>query len=481
MPSIPENVWIIADRCQHRLGRLWPDKPLALLPIAGRSILEYVMDELFESEIRQATLAISSEIDAIRNLLAGGARWGVELEETLTRGDCSRHRILADCGGAESRLLIYADRLRAPCLKEFLREADLLIARRCSGQIGFRPGSIEALGEDGLPLGLELFTGSGGPAETVTLRRHSAIAVDTPEGIHAANVAATTGRIPVTLHARELAPGVWAGRRVSLGRDIELNAPVFLGSGCDVGEGAVVGPGAILGSNCIVDEGVEVRNASVLGETYVGSPSALESLVARGGAAHRLTRPRAGTASPVLRRLDLNATLRGLASVAMRTTLALTVTVALPIFLLWLVSAFVAAPRDPFVRRRLWSNRTTRATFRAIEARASIPLRRLPWIFAVIRGDLDLLGIRPAEPASSDSARPWVGEILASARSGWLGPAALCSPEGGELETDLAEAVWMADRSLRSDLALLCRLAWVSIVLRPQVLPRRLATAEGRP
>ncbi|MEO1087279.1 MAG: hypothetical protein AAFY88_23840 [Acidobacteriota bacterium] len=240
MSSKIENVWVVADRSDHDLGAVWPGRPLALMPIAGRALIEYVMDELFEARIPRATVAVSSEVAACRELLAGGHRWGVELRETLTRGETSTRRILADAPevDAGATLVVYADRFRTPAVARFLRVARRLGPTRPGEEPGFRPGTIVAVGEDGRPLGIELVRGAGGPRRTLVLPNTCSFDVATADGIYAAHLAAVGGLVRVALHAREIDDGVWAGRQVQLGDGVTLRAPVFLGPGCEVGDGS---------------------------------------------------------------------------------------------------------------------------------------------------------------------------------------------------------------------------------------------------
>ena len=121
-----EDVWIMADQSRHDLGSLWRDRPLALLPVAGRTVLEYTLDDLFEAGVRRARLAVSSRLNDLRNVVAGGDRWSLEISQVLTRGDADPGRLIAAHAGEEEgsvSLLIKADQIRTPCLKLFLEVA----------------------------------------------------------------------------------------------------------------------------------------------------------------------------------------------------------------------------------------------------------------------------------------------------------------------------------------------------------------------
>lgn len=61
-----------------------------------------------------------------------------------------------------------------------------------------------------------------------------------------------------TLNYRRLAPGVWCGEDVEIGRDVRITGPVLVGHGCRIGEGAIVVGPTILGAGCHVGPGSSI-------------------------------------------------------------------------------------------------------------------------------------------------------------------------------------------------------------------------------
>ncbi|MEM1177955.1 MAG: hypothetical protein AAGM22_06410 [Acidobacteriota bacterium] len=502
-----ENVWIAADRGSHDLGEVWPGRPPALLPIAGRALIEYVMDELFEAKITRATVALSAEVAACRELLAGGARWGVELREALTRGKTTRRRIFADgsagggptSGGAadphQLALVVYADRFRTPAVASFLKLAGRLGPRRVDRELAIRPGSIVAVGEDGRPLGIELICGNGGPRRTLVIPKTCSFDVGTADGILAAHLAAVTGLIPVALHAQEIEDGVWIGRQVQVAEDVTFHAPVFVGPGCEIGKGAVVGPHAFLGPNCFLEPAARIENAALLEHTFAGPGAEIVDAVANGKVATPVAcglvarersadgRPGGPQLSRDLSRLDATAALQWLSSRCLRTTLGVAILVAMPLLLLWYVLAVITKPTAPLRHRVLRSNRPSKKIFHAFEATAWPGWRRLPWLLAVVTGDLDLVGVRPHDAESGavepgEAPRPWRQEIVGTARAGLISPAILM-PDATPMAQDLAEAAWLADRTWRSDVGLIATAVLRSLDLRRGFFPPAARTSAG--
>ncbi|MCG8455194.1 MAG: NDP-sugar synthase [Holophagales bacterium] len=464
MTEIIDNVWIIADRDQHELGDPWAGEPLALLPVAGRTLLEYTMDDLFEAGVRQANLALSAGVEEIRHVLAGGDRWGIRLKEILTRGNCDPARLNAALGNtAAPALIVHADRLRSPAVDQVLREAQRLFSPADGStehRPGFEPGSLVAYGGDGRPLGVEVVTGSDGPSRILVLPTCSSVAIDAPDSLHDANLAVITGQIGVAPHAREIAEGVWAGRQVKIGPGVELSAPSFIGSGCEIGAGAILGAETILGAGCTVDTNARLSRVVVLDNTYIGSESRVEDVLVRGRSIYPMVGDDdtgGGQEIPVAP-LSATGARQWLVRRVFRVCFALLTFLLLPLLPLWALASVLANPSRPFVRRRWSSNRRANRTFEVLESTTAIPfLDTLPWLFPVLLGDLDLLGVRP-RPAGyvPRGDTPWQREILRTARAGLVGPAQLLSSPS-QLEAELAEADWLETRTWKSDLGLILR------------------------
>lgn len=81
----------------------------------------------------------------------------------------------------------------------------------------------------------------------------------------------------------ELRPGVWAGPGARVDPSAELVAPCWIGGYARVGANCRLGPNAFVGPGAYLDEDVEVSDAIICADTYVGSHTSLRKMVAQGG------------------------------------------------------------------------------------------------------------------------------------------------------------------------------------------------------
>lgn len=86
----------------------------------------------------------------------------------------------------------------------------------------------------------------------------------------------------LSLPTREIAPGIWSGRKTIIDSDARLTPPVLLGQNCHVGRGVELGPDAVIGSNVFIDDDATISQSTVLDGTYVGRLVNLQNRVVSG-------------------------------------------------------------------------------------------------------------------------------------------------------------------------------------------------------
>ncbi|HMK83516.1 MAG TPA: sugar phosphate nucleotidyltransferase, partial [Candidatus Bathyarchaeia archaeon] len=75
---------ILAGGAGTRLYPLTAYLPKALIPVGNRYVIEYIIEYLKHSQIRDIVMLVSdNEVDLIRNHLQDGARFGVHLEYSV--------------------------------------------------------------------------------------------------------------------------------------------------------------------------------------------------------------------------------------------------------------------------------------------------------------------------------------------------------------------------------------------------------------
>jgi len=75
---------------------------------------------------------------------------------------------------------------------------------------------------------------------------------------------ALAGKLNIEIPAHEVGDGVWMGDRVEVDTSVEIVGPVYLGTGVRIRQGASIGPRAIIGAETEIEQGARVSN-SILG------------------------------------------------------------------------------------------------------------------------------------------------------------------------------------------------------------------------
>jgi hypothetical protein len=197
---------LVCPESRPAVGFLGEGSPLTHVPILGKSLLEHWMEFFAASGIKEVQVQAPDRPKKVSELLAGGARWGLNATVVDTSSELK-------VAGDQS--IYYADRLP-------------------------NPGSAD------------LTESYGGWFRAVRTRLAS---LDSGYRVG----------------AKELSPGVWAGRGSIISPGAKLIAPCWIGENVRIDTETVIGPGAILEDFVVIERGVEVSESWVGPETFVGT------------------------------------------------------------------------------------------------------------------------------------------------------------------------------------------------------------------
>lgn len=212
---------VICPADRTAVGFLARQRPLALVPVLGRSLLDLTLADLAHRGARQVLVLAADRPELVRAAVGGGEAWGVTavvqpVPRELSVGEArARHQVGDPTGW-----------LAAP--------HDITVVDRL-------PGQSATL----------LFPDYG--AWFAAVRGEMIPAAQDRMGI------------------RELAPGVYVGLRAQISPTARLVAPCWVGNHAWIGEHAIIGPGSIVERGAYVDEAAEVVESFVGPETYVGA------------------------------------------------------------------------------------------------------------------------------------------------------------------------------------------------------------------
>jgi NDP-sugar pyrophosphorylase family protein len=468
---------VFADRQGVELAPLTENLPVALLPVAGKEVLVHCIEDLVGAGIRELVLVVSAHADRIEAALGDGRRWGAHFRFILSRGEEDPAEIWRrlSLGDAEPLLVLRGDVLRPPAVASFLDLAQGRAGLAVMGIMGDPRGSLILLragaGAAEPRLGALRWVAPRPPAEAeclglgvVDLNPLTDIA-----DYHRANRDVVAGRFPgIPLPGREVALGLSVGRRARVSPKSLKQGVAFVGANSRVHPEAELVGEVVIGDDVVVDRGATIRDSVILPKTYVGELVEVANAV---------------VASNLLVRVDTGAVLRisdafllanlatggrggGLAHWLHRLAGAVLFVLSLP---LWPLAALMAVREGgggPLLENREFEG--DRRDHPGDEAgvrrqvvlrnwRTGVPvLRRLPWLLAVVRGDLRLVGVSPLTPAQSAARDEDWQFVRDAAPVGLLGPTQLNVPADAPIEERLlSDAFYARQRSWGRDLGVL--------------------------
>jgi hypothetical protein len=358
---------LICPSDRTSLAFLSRERPLALLPVLGRSVLDLWLTELATRGARRVTLLAADRPEQIRRAVGKGERWGLEIEivpETReVSPDEARARYQVEGSGRW---------LRAPL--------DVGVADRLPGG--------EAPWRD--------------PKDWfIAIRGYQDAAAVKAVGF------------------REFSPGVRVHVRARVAPTAQLTAPCWIGAHVAIGTRARVGPGSVIEDGAYVDDDAEVVGSFVAPGTYVGAMTELRESLAWG---RRLCKWTTGSFTEVIDEFLLGDVRRQAARHRRRSFIGR----AAALLALGLLSPVVLVawlrrkPGEPLLRSRQ-ALRTPAGdvdhagTFLYHELSGVSGLwRRWPELWNIVRGDSAWVGNRPltrqqARELETDFERLWLG------------------------------------------------------------------------
>ena len=464
------KTFIFADRIDAGLQPLTNNSCAALLPVAGKTVIEYTLEDLARAGISEAVIVASAHADRVEAHLGKGERWGMQLDYFPSRG--AEHpatllrRYARDLEGPF--LLIRGDVLRssivtfidnAAALAEPLTEAriDGAAVGVCLCQAGI--ATLETL--------CWPYADSpavAAPANPVELMDACWSALDSLAAYHRANLDVVASRYPglkLAGWARE--SGLTVGRGSHVDNQSLAGEHAFIGRSTRVRPSARLTGTSVISDNCFIDTQATITDSVILPGTYVGENIEVRNAIVNGnqviridsGASYRVTdrflltqmQPQGSSLS---------------ARLANRLAGVVLLLLSLPLWPLAAGGALLKSPAAPLRQLRLYSNKyrldaahePVRGTFTSREWVVNAPLlQRLPLLLAVVAGHINLVGARPRPvtdaPSGSD---PWE-HIASDTPAGLLGPVQLDLPNGAPSEEHMFNEIYHAQhRSLLSDL-----------------------------
>ncbi len=149
---------ILAAGKGSRLNPLTVTRPKHMLPIAGKPVLEHIVQGLRDADVREIGLVVHHIKEKIIGYFGDGSKWGVEItyiEQPKPEGTAAAVEVAADYVGDEPFLLVHGDvTVTGPILRELINifernSADAVVL----GTEVPNPQEYGVLDVDGNPIG----------------------------------------------------------------------------------------------------------------------------------------------------------------------------------------------------------------------------------------------------------------------------------------------------------------------------------------
>jgi NDP-sugar pyrophosphorylase family protein len=467
---------VFVDRLGAELMPLTQKLAVALLPIAGKELVVYTIEELVGAGIRDLVLVTCTQGDQRSvSVLGEGQRWGARIRYVPSRGEEAPSAVWPrlSFGEQEAVLVLRGDVLRGPSIGGFLDKTqgstgDLVCGNVAPDPRGdlllVRPGCADA--EERL---VRLSWSASGPAapDDACLPCPGALnSLQDLPAFHQANRDLVAGRFAgLGVAGRNVALGFMAGRGASVAAKSLKQGIAYVGAHSRVHPESELLGEVVIGDAVVVDRGATIRDSVILPHTYVGELVEVRNAIVSGNDLIRVdtgARLRISEAF-LLGRLG-SSDARPRQSWLDRLLGLVLLVLSLPLWPLAAAAAALSGERPLLARRELVGNRAPLPTadtggqpFVARFWNTSIPiLRALPRLVDVVRGDLRLVGVSALTPDQSSRRREEWELVRDRAPVGILGPTQLNLGRDASLEERLlSDAFYAREQSWGKDLGYL--------------------------
>jgi mannose-1-phosphate guanylyltransferase/phosphomannomutase len=476
------KAFVFVDRLGLELAPLNEQYCVAMLPIAGKPVLAYTIDELAQAGLREAVIIACQGARELSDYLGKGERWGMHFEYFPSRGEENPAELLARYGRLSEDPFIV---LRGDVLRNGIGTFIELAAAASSSVVKARINGVDTglclcRGRDALSA-LSTVAPTGAE-QWVDLDEARYAPLDSLADLHRASLDVAAGLFEgFILAGWQRRSGLVVGPGSHL-EDTGIEAQhSYIGKGCRVHAKAELAGSVVIDDRCFIDRGARIENSVILPGTYVGENLHVNNALVCGqqimrvdsGASYTVTDPF------LLSTMQSDVVQNRIKGLGNRLLGLLALLLSLPLWPLAAVMALMKSPAKPLYRRVYISNKrhfepglgwqTCQFTGWHWQVRAPI-LRYLPLLLAVVGGHLKLWGTRPRALDSGETGTALWDNSDALTSAGLLGPVQLVLPlDAPSEECFLAELQYSHGRSVarrlfylrKAFLALFNARAWV--------------------
>lgn len=314
---------ILAAGEGRRLRPFTVNKPKAMLGIAGKPLIQYVLESLAENGIRDIILVVGYRREQVFDYVGDGRQFNVEVTYVTQSGQLGTAHALAQAReiARDEFLVLPGDKLIVPeTLSQIIQVTPpaLLVKRESNpsryGTVTVNGNYVVRLSEKPLYPESNLIN-TGIYAFCKDFFRYMESELDIPDilnfmllqGISVTAVetdhpwqdiaypwdilslnAAILQKVP-SIHNGTIEPGVFMKGQVSIGKGTLVRAnsylagPLIIGEGCEVGPNVCILPATSIANNVVIAPFSQIKNCVIGNDVHIGTGSDIQDSVIDGG------------------------------------------------------------------------------------------------------------------------------------------------------------------------------------------------------
>lgn len=243
----------------------WPSTHRALLPVAGKSLILHLIEQLAAGGLRHIRIAGSIQQCAVKQRLGDGSEWGITIRYSDLHGTELRVQTLLEHGH---------------CLH--LCGDNLHVGNFATLQASGRPVAADPAAHSQRP-GYWQLTSSGAHSDSIAAATGMPYAGDpmlTVQSYHEANIeAASFGCNSLRVPGLAMQPGVAVAWDCNLAPDLHLGGGIAIGKHCRIDRRVRLEAQCVLGNGVVIARDTQLESVVVLPNTFIGAGTRLRDAV----------------------------------------------------------------------------------------------------------------------------------------------------------------------------------------------------------
>jgi UDP-N-acetylglucosamine diphosphorylase/glucosamine-1-phosphate N-acetyltransferase len=303
----------------QRLRPFTVTRPKAMLSIADKPILQYVVEALAQNGIRNIVFVVGYRKEQVYDYMGSGERFGVDISYVVQETQLgTAHALLQVREVTEDEFLVLPgdNLIEAGTISDFMRmKPEAVLVKRVDspvryGVVNIAQDEVKDIVEKPKEAGSNIVN-TGIYAFTKEIFKFTESVLDIPDAMnnmiaegHTINALETDGtwldvvypwdilslnnavlrQIEASLGGT-IEDGVSLKGQVSVGEDTVIRSgsyisgPVVIGCGCDVGPNVCIMPGTSIGDNVVISPFTEIKNSVIGNDVSIGAGSIISDSV----------------------------------------------------------------------------------------------------------------------------------------------------------------------------------------------------------